>query len=121
MVNINSAIAAALTPIVVATANSDILSRRQAGTADIISVTYGGNKYSKKQVKETTAEGYRLHDTGKQIGNNKYPHRFNNRKKLVFAASGPYQEFPILTTGNYTRLKFQVYFLRGLYWSFLDG
>ncbi|KAK5652009.1 hypothetical protein OQA88_10912 [Cercophora sp. LCS_1] len=72
------------------------------GTAGISSVTCGSNKYTKKQVDEATAEGCRLHQAGQQIGNNNYPHQFNNREALVFAASGPYQEFPIVTSGNYT-------------------
>ena len=121
MVNINSAIAVALALVAVAAGNSDILSKRQAGTADITSVTCGRNKYSKKQVDEATAEGCRLHDAGQQIGSNRYPHRFNNRENLVFAASGPYQEFPILTNGNYTGRKFQVRYNFGFAGPFPGG
>ncbi|KAK0653153.1 Ribonuclease/ribotoxin [Cercophora newfieldiana] len=72
------------------------------GTASLSSVTCGSNKYTRKQVDEATAEGCRLFAEGRQLGNNNYPHQFNNREALVFAASGPYQEFPILTSGNYT-------------------
>jgi hypothetical protein len=72
------------------------------GTASISSVTCGNYKYTRKQVDEATGEGCRLFAAGQQIGNNNYPHQFNNREALVFATSGPYQEFPILTSGNYT-------------------
>jgi hypothetical protein len=72
------------------------------GTASISSVTCGNNKYTRKQIDEATGEGCRLFAAGLQIGNNNYPHQFNNREALVFATSGPYQEFPILTSGNYT-------------------
>ncbi|KAK0619576.1 Ribonuclease/ribotoxin [Immersiella caudata] len=72
------------------------------GTVSISSVACGNNKYTRKQIDEATGEGCRLFAAGQQIGNNNYPHQFNNREALVFATSGPYQEFPILTSGNYT-------------------
>ncbi|WYZ43994.1 hypothetical protein EsH8_VII_000430 [Colletotrichum jinshuiense] len=77
------------------------LDKRQ-GTADIATVTCGTNKYSRKQVAEAAAEGCRLYAANQQIGTSQYPHTFNNRENLVFTTSGPYQEFPILTSGNYT-------------------
>jgi len=72
------------------------------GTASLGNVTCGTKTYSRRQVDEATAEGCRLHSEGLQIGNSKYPHRFNNREGLVFATSGPYQEFPIISSGNYS-------------------
>ncbi|PKS05010.1 hypothetical protein jhhlp_008376 [Lomentospora prolificans] len=77
------------------------LERRQ-GTTSLESVTCGSNKYTQKQVDEAVGEGCRLIAANQQLGTNKYPHRFNNREGLVFATSGPYQEFPILKSGNYT-------------------
>jgi len=72
------------------------------GTANLNTLTCGRNVYSRKQVDEATAEGCRLYQARQTLGNNNYPHRFNNREALVFATAGPYQEFPILTSGNYT-------------------
>jgi hypothetical protein len=96
MVNLSTALASAL--LIAAAA-------AQAGTASLSSVTCGNNKYTRKQVDEATAEGCRLHASGQALGNNNYPHQFNNREGLVFAASGPYQEFPIVSSGNYTGRK----------------
>ncbi|KAK0716618.1 Ribonuclease/ribotoxin [Apiosordaria backusii] len=72
------------------------------GTAGISQVSCGNTNWSKAQLDEATAEGCRLFEEGRQLGNNKYPHRFNNREGLVFAASGPYQEFPIVRNGAYS-------------------
>ncbi|KAK4641825.1 uncharacterized protein QC763_504230 [Podospora pseudopauciseta] len=71
------------------------------GTSSIGQVTCGNNNWSRSQIEEALEQGCRLHEDGEQLGNNKYPHRFNNREGLVFAASGPYQEFPIVRNGVY--------------------
>lgn len=72
------------------------------GTSTIANVTCGQNTYSQQQIEEATAEGCRLYEEGTQVGSRKYPHNFNNREGLVFASSGPYQEFPIIKSGVYT-------------------
>lgn len=72
------------------------------GTASLGNLTCGTQTYSRRQVDQATAEGCRLYSEGMQIGNSKYPHKFNNREGLVFATSGPYQEFPIIANGNYS-------------------
>lgn len=69
------------------------------GTASLSGVTCAQTAYTKQQIDDAVTEGCRLHAAGQQLGNSKYPHTFNNREGLVFAASGPYQEFPILHTG----------------------
>ncbi|OLN89316.1 Guanyl-specific ribonuclease F1-like protein 2 [Colletotrichum chlorophyti] len=92
------AVLAAANPISVP---GQALEKRQ-GTSTVGSVTCGTNKYSRKQIEEATAEGCRLYAANQQIGTSQYPHRFNNREGLVFATSGPYQEFPIIPSGNYT-------------------
>jgi hypothetical protein len=79
---------------VAATANPSLEARQ--GTTSLTSITCGGTTYTKQQVDAAVAEGCRLHGFGRQLGDNKYPHQFNNREGLVFAAAGPYQEFPIL-------------------------
>ncbi|GJC84260.1 guanyl-specific ribonuclease F1 [Colletotrichum liriopes] len=92
------AVFAAANPIA---APDQALEKRQ-GTANVGTVTCGDNKYSRKQIEEATAEGCRLHAANQQVGASEYPHRFNNRENLVFTTSGPYQEFPIIPSGNYT-------------------
>ncbi|KAK4172720.1 Ribonuclease/ribotoxin [Triangularia setosa] len=72
------------------------------GTSGIAQVSCGNNNWSKAQLDEATTEACRLFEEREQLGNNKYPHRFNNREGLVFAASGPYQEFPIVRNGAYS-------------------
>jgi len=93
MVNFTTALTTIATLAAVATAQ---------GTASLNSITCGSTKYTRKQVDEATGEGCRLFAAGQQVGTNNYPHQFNNREALVFAASGPYQEFPIVSGGNYT-------------------
>lgn len=78
---------------------------KRQGTTSLDTVTCGSNKYSQQQVDEAVGEGCRLIAANQQLGTNKYPHTFNNREGLVFATSGPYQEFPILRSGNYTGSK----------------
>ncbi|KAL8382329.1 hypothetical protein RB595_006219 [Gaeumannomyces hyphopodioides] len=79
-----------------------LLDKRQ-GTAALDTVTCGSNSYSRAKVEAATAEGCRLNAAGQTLGTNRYPHTFNNREKLVFSASGPFQEFPILSSGqNFT-------------------
>lgn len=105
MVAFKSALVLALCAVFAVASPVDVseqaLDKRQ-GTADIATVTCGTNKYSRKQVAEAAAEGCRLYAANQQIGTSQYPHTFNNRENLVFTTSGPYQEFPILTSGNYT-------------------
>ncbi|KAL1843454.1 hypothetical protein VTJ49DRAFT_1564 [Mycothermus thermophilus] len=79
-------------------AAADALQPRQ-GTASLNQVTCGSNKYSRVDVDAAVAEGCRLHAAGKQIGRQNYPHTFKNFEGLPFAAAGPYQEFPILSSG----------------------
>ncbi|KAL0934945.1 guanyl-specific ribonuclease N1 [Colletotrichum truncatum] len=100
MVSFKSTLVLGLCAVLTA-ANPIALDKRQ-GTNSIESVTCGTTKYSRKQLNEATAEGCRLYAANQQLGTSQYPHRFNNREGLVFATSGPYQEFPILSSGNYT-------------------
>lgn len=81
----------------VAVANPVALDKRQSG-----SWTCGGNTFSSSQIASATDEGCSLHFSGDTVGSNDYPHTFNNREGLPLDGSGPYQEFPILTSGVYT-------------------
>ncbi|KAK1994908.1 guanine-specific ribonuclease N1 and T1, partial [Colletotrichum falcatum] len=65
-------------------------------------VTCGDNSYSRQQIADAAAEGCRLYFAREQVGASEYPHRFTNRENLLLATPGPYQEFPIIPSGNYT-------------------
>ncbi|KAK4096548.1 Ribonuclease/ribotoxin [Parathielavia hyrcaniae] len=91
-----SALALALCAV---SATADLLLDRQ-GTASLSDLTCGRTSYTKTEVDAAVAEGCRLYAAGDQVGSGKYPHRYNNFEGLVFAASGPYQEFPILQSGS---------------------
>ncbi|EJT78122.1 guanyl-specific ribonuclease F1 [Gaeumannomyces tritici R3-111a-1] len=104
MVCLRSTLVLALCAISASAAPSagQLLDKRQ-GTTALDTVTCGSNSYSRTQIEAATAEGCRLNAAGQTLGNNRYPHTFNNREKLVFAAGGPFQEFPILSNGqNFT-------------------
>ncbi|KAI8243243.1 Guanyl-specific ribonuclease F1 [Colletotrichum sp. SAR 10_99] len=100
MVSLKSTLALALCAVLT-TANPIALEKRQ-GTTGLGSIRCGDAKYSRKQVDEAVAEGCRLYANNQQVGTSEYPHRFNNREGLTFDTSGPYQEFPIISSGNYT-------------------
>ncbi|PKS11278.1 hypothetical protein jhhlp_003040 [Lomentospora prolificans] len=99
MVSIKSIVLASLATFAVA--NPIDLEKRQ-GTSGITSVKCGSNTYSRSQLNSATSKGCSLHAAGQTLGSNKYPHTFNNREGLPLATSGPYQEFPILTSGVYS-------------------
>lgn len=88
----------ALYALVATASPTSPLETRQGTTLG--SLTCGTTSYTKKQVDDAVAEGCRLYASREQLGTSKYPHQFNNREALVFAASGPYQEFPILEGGR---------------------
>jgi hypothetical protein len=97
MRNLISALALAL---YASAATADATLNPRQGTSDITSVTCGKTTYTRDQIEDAVFEGCRLHAAGEQLGNSRYPHRFNNREGLTFSTSGPYQEFPILSNGN---------------------
>ena len=82
------------------------LSATAQGTGKVDSVTCGNNRYTRTQLDQAAAEGCRLIAARQQLGTNNYPHAFNNREGLVFTTSGPYQEWPIISNGNYTGGQF---------------
>ncbi|KAF5024526.1 hypothetical protein F66182_3466 [Fusarium sp. NRRL 66182] len=62
----------------------------------------GSTSYSAAQVRAAANAActyYRADDTA---GSSTYPHTFNNREGFDFLVNGPYQEFPIRTSGVYS-------------------
>ncbi|KAF1958513.1 guanyl-specific ribonuclease F1 [Byssothecium circinans] len=62
--------------------------------------TCGSVVYSAAAVNAASQRACSYYQSGTQVGSNAYPHAFNNREGFSFAVSGPYQEFPILSSGS---------------------
>lgn len=61
--------------------------------------TCGSVVYSAAAVNAASQKACSYYKSGTQVGSNDYPHTFNNNEGFSFAVSGPYQEFPILSSG----------------------
>ncbi|KAF2770670.1 hypothetical protein EJ03DRAFT_326293 [Teratosphaeria nubilosa] len=72
------------------------LAQRQSST------TCGNNYYTTDQVNDALNQGYNYYQEGEQVGNDDYPHTYNNYEGFGFPVSGHYQEFPIEESGVYT-------------------
>ncbi|KAK3897487.1 Ribonuclease/ribotoxin [Staphylotrichum tortipilum] len=95
-----STLVLALSYAITATAdNAPAALEPRQGTASLSRLTCGSTSHTKQQVDAAVAEACRLHAAGQQLGDRKYPHQFKNFEGLLFAVSGPYQEFPILSSG----------------------
>jgi len=62
--------------------------------------------YSASKVSAAVSQGCNYFQSNQQVGSNDYPHRYNNYEGFDFRVAGPYQEFPIKTSGVYTGGKF---------------
>ncbi|KAK8120698.1 Guanyl-specific ribonuclease F1 [Apiospora kogelbergensis] len=62
--------------------------------------TCGGRSYSAAQVSAASQQACDYYQSGKKANN--YPHTYNNYEGFNFRVAGPYQEFPIKTSGLYT-------------------
>ncbi|EAT82576.1 hypothetical protein HBI56_087610 [Parastagonospora nodorum] len=65
-------------------------------------VTCGSTCYSSSQVSAARSKGYSYYQSNSQAGSSSYPHTYNNYEGFDFLVSGPYQEFPLRTSGAYT-------------------
>ncbi|KAH7067367.1 Ribonuclease/ribotoxin [Paraphoma chrysanthemicola] len=65
-------------------------------------VTCGSTCYTSSQVTAARNSGYNYYNQGSQAGSSNYPHTYNNYEGFSFLVSGPYQEFPLRTSGTYT-------------------
>ncbi|CAI6090156.1 hypothetical protein V2G26_006352 [Clonostachys chloroleuca] len=65
--------------------------------------TCGSNNYSASQVSAAADAACQYYQDGTTAGSSSYPHRYNNYEGFEFKGlSGPFQEFPIKTSGVYT-------------------
>lgn len=65
-------------------------------------VQCGDNCYSSDQVSEASNAAYNYVQSGETAGSSTYPHVYNDYEGFDFPVSGPYYEFPILTSGVYS-------------------
>lgn len=63
-------------------------------------VQCGNNCYSSDDVAAADQAGYQYYSEGSTAGSSSYPHKYNNYEGFTFLVDGPYQEFPILKSGN---------------------
>ncbi|CAG5181370.1 uncharacterized protein ALTATR162_LOCUS9728 [Alternaria atra] len=65
-------------------------------------VRCGSTCYTSAQVSTARNAGYNYYRQGDEAGSSNYPHTYNNYEGFDFLVSGPYQEFPLRTSGAYT-------------------
>ncbi|KAI0018538.1 ribonuclease-domain-containing protein [Xylariomycetidae sp. FL0641] len=54
--------------------------------------------YWQEDIDEAVAQGYSLQQAGDTVGDNDYPHEFNNYEGFDMQTSAPWYEFPILSS-----------------------
>jgi hypothetical protein len=62
----------------------------------------GSTCYTANQVTAARNAGYSFYNQDKTAGSSNYPHQYNNFEGFQFLVSGPYQEFPIRSSGVYS-------------------
>jgi hypothetical protein len=62
----------------------------------------GSTCYTSNQVAAARSAGYNFYNQDNTAGSSNYPHQYNNFEGFEFLVPGPYQEFPIRTSGVYT-------------------
>lgn len=65
-------------------------------------VTCGSTCYTSAQASAARTAGYNLYKSGSTAGSSTYPHTYNNYEGFTFLVAGPYEEFPLKTSGTYT-------------------
>jgi hypothetical protein len=65
-------------------------------------VQCGSTCYTSSQVSAARTKGYSYYQSNSQAGSSTYPHTYNNYEGFDFLVTGPYQEFPLKTSGAYT-------------------
>jgi hypothetical protein len=95
-----------LTPVALALPTSVVTDVEAPVEAEIEArqcyVQCGSTCYTSSQVSAARSAGYNYYRQGNQAGSSTYPHQYNNYEGFDFLVSGPYQEFPLRTSGAYT-------------------
>lgn len=55
---------------------------------------------SESDIDEAVQQGYGYYEKGQTVGSGGYPHQYNDYEGFEFPDSGPYYEFPILSSYN---------------------
>lgn len=71
----------------------DTLARRQSCVD-----TCGSTCYWQEDIDAAVQKGFSLHQSGDTLGDNDYPHEFDDREGFDISVSGPWYEFPILSS-----------------------
>ncbi|KAI8964917.1 ribonuclease-domain-containing protein [Daldinia sp. FL1419] len=68
------------------------------GRAEQAATTCGSTYYSATQVNQAAQKACSYYSSGSAPGG--YPHTYNNYEGFSFSVSGPYLEFPLLSSGS---------------------
>ncbi|KAL1859143.1 hypothetical protein Plec18170_002258 [Paecilomyces lecythidis] len=60
--------------------------------------TCGSTCYWASDISAAQDKGYQLYQSGQTLGDDKYPHQYNDYEGFSFPVDGPYYEFPILSS-----------------------
>ncbi|PKY05708.1 ribonuclease T1 complexed with 2gmp [Aspergillus campestris IBT 28561] len=69
-------------------------------TSKACDYTCGKACYNEAAVADAQKAGFDLHEQGEAIGDNDYPHKYNNYEDFDFPVEPTYYEFPILSSGE---------------------
>ncbi|KAI1108544.1 Ribonuclease/ribotoxin [Nemania sp. NC0429] len=86
----------ALVALVTPALAAPVMEERAAAAA----TTCGKNSYTAAQVNSAAQKACSYYQSGSAPGG--YPHTYNNYEGFSFKVSGPWLEFPMLTSGVYT-------------------
>jgi hypothetical protein len=65
-------------------------------------VQCGSTCYTSAQASTARSAGFKYYQQGNEAGSTTYPHTYNNYEGFDFLVAGPYQEFPLKTSGAFT-------------------
>lgn len=65
-------------------------------------LTFTGTYYSQTDIDNAATAALSYYANGETVGNDKYPHRYNDYEGFDFSCSAPYLEFPIESGSTYS-------------------
>lgn len=98
-----------LTPLVLALPVTEAPAEA-AVEARACNIQCGSTCYTTAQASAARSAGYNYYKQGSEAGSSTYPHTYNNYEGFDFLVAGPYQEFPLRTSGAYSGGNFQTIF-----------
>jgi NADH:ubiquinone oxidoreductase subunit K len=61
-----------------------------------------GTSYSQSNINDAATAALNYYAQGQTVGDDSYPHQYNDYEGFSFSCSAPYLEFPIQTSGTYS-------------------